>query len=94
MSQIAWALVIGAACGAAVAALIAVAAAASWWMHVDWRWFVCFKRPWNARAAYLTIIDSRAEYRCPCGRCDLPVLPPSLTYDETVPPRGNDEIGI
>jgi hypothetical protein len=41
-------------------------------------WFVCHKRPPNARGAMLMAVGCKAglnEYRCPCGRCDLPVIP-------------------
>lgn len=38
-------------------------------------WLICWKRPINARTAWLAAAGN-GEYRCPCGRCDLPVLPP------------------
>ncbi len=41
-------------------------------------WLNCNKRPWNARRAWLMAAGCEArlnDYRCPCGRCDLPVIP-------------------
>lgn len=41
-------------------------------------WFNCNKRPPNARRAWLMAVGCKAglnEYRCPCGRCDLPIIP-------------------
>lgn len=44
-------------------------------------WFACNKRPANARRAWLMAVGCKAglnEYHCPCGRCDLPVIPPAM----------------
>lgn len=47
-------------------------------MKALWAWLICFKRPWNARVAWLTAAGMGA-YRCPCGRCDLPTFPARYT---------------